>query len=188
MNKIQKATTGLTLIALSAFGMNAHAQSNDNTKGQGALAFNNATKAKTELVSEKKELNAPIVMEYESSAEARRNSKPERIAIHIHQDSNDPISGFRYARGLANAATEAEKTGNRRMYITATYEEGSAQKGSFVSVYMNGKKWNYQGVERFSPKDLWTILPVLMLEYEKEFGKDNFIPEDVTPQIVASLD
>lgn len=187
MNKIQKATTGLTLIALSAFGMNAHAQSNDNTKGQGALAFNNTTKAKTELVSEKKELNAPVVMPYLSSAEAQRSSKPANIGIHIHHDADDPISGFRYARGLANAATEAEKTDNRRMYITATYEEGASKVGSFVAVFVNGKRWEYEGVKRFTPQDLGKILPVLMYEFEQQFGSEKFIPEDVTPQLVASL-
>lgn len=187
MNAIKKTTAGLTLIALTAFGGQALAQSNDNTNGKGALAFNDTNKATTELVSEKKKMNAPVVMEFKSAAEARRSSKPMNIAIHIHQDANDPISGFRYARGLANAATMNEKTGNRPMYITATYEEGASSVGSFVSVFVNGKLWEYEGSAVLSPQVVAQLLPILMFEYEKEFGKSNFIPEDVTPQLVASL-
>ncbi|MEQ9264167.1 MAG: hypothetical protein RLN81_03035 [Balneolaceae bacterium] len=183
MNRIQKTTTGLTLIALTVFGGQALAQSNDNT-----LAFNTSNKAKAELTSEKKKLNAPVVMPYLSSAEAQRSSKPASIGIHIHHDADDPISGFRYARGLANAATEDEKTGNRPMYITATYEESASSVGSFVSIYVDGKPWSYEGNTALSPQVVAQLLPILMYEYEQSFGKDNFIPEDVTPQLVASLD
>lgn len=185
MNKLQKSTAGLTVIALTVFGGQALAQSNDNTSGQGTLAFNNTAKA--ELVAETKELNAPVVMPFESSALAERSSFGENISIHVHQDANDPISGFRYAKGLANAATEAEQTGGRPMYITATYEDGASSVGSFVSVYVNGKLWEYENSTVLSPQVVAQLLPILMFEYEKEFGKDNFIPEDVTPQLVASL-
>lgn len=188
MNKLQLSTAGLTLIALSTFGASAYGQSNDN-KGQGTLAFNNNTaKAKTERVAETKELNAPIVMEFESSAIARESSWNENIGIHIHHDKNDSISGYRYAKGFANAATMSEKTGKRPMYVTATYTEDASKVGSFVVVYVNGKRWEYEGINRFTPQDLGKILPVLMYEFEQQFGSKKFIPENVTPQLVASLD
>ncbi len=183
MNAIKRTTAGLTLIALTAFGGQTLAQSSDN-----ALALNTSNKAKIELVSEREVLTAPVVLPYSSSAEAQRSSKPMNIGLHIHQDAKDSISGFRYARGLANAATEAEKTGNRPMYITATYEEGASSVGSFVSIYVDGKPWSYEGNTALSPQVVAQLLPILMYEYEQSFGKDNFIPEDVTPQLVASLD
>ena len=186
MNAIKKTFIGASIITLPFLGGNAFAQ-NTSGKGLGTIAFNANNKAKTELISEREVLTAPVVLAYSSSAEAQRNSKPASIGIHIHHDADDPISGFRYARGLANAATEAEKTGNRPMYITATYEEGVSKVGSFVSVYVNGMLWEYENSTVLSPQVVAQLLPILMFEYEKEFGKDNFIPKDVTPQLVASL-
>jgi hypothetical protein len=187
MNALKKTFIGASIIALPLVSGSAFAQ-NNNSKGKESLAFNTSSKAKTELVSEKKEMDSPIVMEAENSFQAELHSHNERIAIHVHQDPSDPISGYRYARGLANAATDSSKTGNRPMYIFASYKEGTSSVGSFTSIYIDGIPWSYKGEETFSPHVVGQLLPVLMYEYEQEFGTDRFIPENVTPQIVASLD
>jgi hypothetical protein len=181
MNTAEKITSGLVALGL-IFSLNANAQkvSNDNK-----LAFNTSSGAKTETAAKKANLTAPVVKEAESSYDARSASWEGNVALIVHQAKSDTISGHRYAKGLANAFTQSDKTGGNPIYISSFYKEADASQ-TYVKIFVDGEQWDYKGHDLFTPNDAWKLIPLVMADYVKEHGKSKIIPATVDPVLVAS--
>ncbi|MEO9804785.1 MAG: hypothetical protein ABJF04_16130 [Reichenbachiella sp.] len=179
MSVLKKTALGLSIVALTAFGVRAQSANQ--------LAFNDNPKAKTAL-AEKKVLNAPVVQEHSGgSGRAFGASFDDNIAVHVFHGKNDPISGYRYAKGFANGFASREKTGNKPIYVTATFQDGAYSGPTFVNILIDGEEWEFEGEQDLSPQLAGKLLPTIMNDYVREHGHGKIIPEDQNIVMVASL-
>ena len=167
---------------------------NDNVNGQ-TLASNGP--AKTEVGAKTKApkahlvkhvLDAPVIKKHQGDYAAMKGSRGGNIAVHIYHAKGDPISGERYAKGMAKGFASPEKTGNKPIYITATYEDNCDDiPKSYVNVYIDGVTWKYNGNDNLSPQLAGKLAPQIMQDYVDEFGYGNIITEEQSPSITATL-
>lgn len=137
-NKImnaKKQIATLSLIALGAFGTLKAQTSNDNL-----LAFNDASKAKTEIVLNN---NEPILKEGHSGQARTISGKKSALVIHVSGGKNAKYSAEKYAKMLQIMFKDSKRTKNPTD-ISVLYEE-SNRNNTLAIVYSNGRKYDRNG-------------------------------------------
>ncbi len=176
-NKIMNAKTKiatLSLIALASFGTLKAQSSNDNL-----LAFNNASKAKTELKTKKAVMNAPVVKQGDAG-DATLASYDDRLAIHItgRNDANMPTE--KYATMLAGAFADRKYT-DKPMYITVTYSERDQEGETFATIYMDGSRYKTKdGYNVFTPEQIGKAIKTISNTHVTRHG-DKHVIKSNTP-------
>lgn len=140
------------------------------------LAFNTASEIKPE-----NHINAPVIKQGTSSFDAAKASRNGNLAVIIHHGEDDPISGLRYAKGFVIGFASSEKTNNKPIYITAIYKDKAYEGPTFVEVFMDGKKWDYQENFQFSPYDVGRLAPIIMNEFVKVNGSSKILSVQTAP-------
>ena len=144
--------------------------------GMAFSAYAQNQTVKTENVTEKGQpLTAPIVEEHKGDFKAMMSSADKNISLHVYQSKNDPISGYRYARGFANGFASPEKTGDKPIYTTDTYEDGLDIPQSYVRIYIDGEAWTYDGSSKLSPQLAGMLLAQILDDYVVEHGTDKLV-------------
>ena len=133
----KKQIATLSLIALGAFGTLKAQSSNDNL-----LAFNDASKVKTEITVDN---NEPVLKEGHSGQAQSISGKKSALVIHVSGGKNAKYSAEKYAKMLQIMFKDSKRTKNPTD-ISVVYEE-SNRNNTFAIVYSNGYKYDKNGGE-----------------------------------------
>ncbi len=177
MNKAKNLALATTLALGGIFS--GKAQTND-------LAMANVPASSRASINSN--LTQPDVRAHKGDGKAMQASFDGNIAIHTFHSKHDPISGFRYARGLANGFASRDKTGNNPIYITSTHQDNLDIPNTYSYVYINGITWKFEGNDVLSPKFIGQYAPLIMADYVKAHGKDKLIPINQEPNLIASYE
>ncbi len=150
---------------------------NDNADAQ-TLASSSPTKTEKPSKTSANKLNAPVVKAHQGDGAAMKGSWDGHIAVHIYRAKDDPISGERYAKGMAKAFSTPEKSGGKPINIIATYQESNYAPKSYVNIYIDGVTWKYDGSDNLTPNLARHLIPQIMKDYVAEFGDSKLIPEE----------
>jgi hypothetical protein len=149
-NKImnaKKQIATLSLIALGAFGTLKAQSSNDNL-----LAFNDASKAKTEIVLNN---NEPVLKEGHSGQAQTISIKKSALVIHVSGGKNAKYSAEKYAKMLQVMFKDSKRTKNPTD-ISFVYEE-SNRANTYAMVFSNGRRYDKNGGEYVKGDSVYPI-------------------------------
>ena len=149
-NKImnaKKQIATLSLIALGAFGTLKAQSSNDNL-----LAFNDASKAKTEIVLNN---DAPVLEEGHSGRAQTISGKKSALVIHVSGGKNAKYSAEKYAKMLQIMFKDSKRTKNPTD-ISVVYEE-SNRANTYAMVFSNGRRYVRSGGEYATGNKVYPI-------------------------------
>jgi hypothetical protein len=143
----KKQIATLSLIALGAFGTLKAQSSNDNL-----LAFNDASKAKTEIVLNN---NEPVLKEGHSGQAQTISIKKSALVIHVSGGKNAKYSAEKYAKMLQVMFKDSKRTKNPTD-ISFVYEE-SNRANTYAMVFSNGRRYDKNGGEYVKGDSVYPI-------------------------------
>lgn len=134
---LKKKAIGLSLIALGAFGTMKAQTSNDNL-----LAFNDASKEKTEI---KADTHTPVIKTGHAGDAQTISGQKSALVIYISGGTQAKYSAEKYAKMLQIMFKDNKRTPNPTD-ISVVYGE-SKRTHTMASVYSNGKTYDKNGGE-----------------------------------------